>query len=143
MNRIEKSILCTVSENIRKARMKMKYTQNTVAALMEVDPVTISNYECGNCFPTFQNLVKLIEVLEVEPNDILCEKRDLTPEEAMMFNVEIPEPPAAPRKKRVRFKPGEAPDILKEMDAIIQENKRIKEESRNRRRNRYSKKTVR
>ena len=61
----------------------------------------------------------------------------------MMFNVEIPEPPAAPRKKRVRFKPGEAPDILKEMDAIIQENKRIKEESRNRRRNRYSKKTVR
>ncbi|MDO4506454.1 MAG: helix-turn-helix transcriptional regulator [Spirochaetales bacterium] len=142
MNRIEKSILCTVSENIRKARLKMKYTQNTVAALMEVEPGTISNYECGNCFPTFQNLIKLIEVLEVQPNDILCEKRELTPEEAMMFSVEVPKSPSIPVKKRVRFKTGEAPDIAKEMDSLIQENKKLKEESRKRRRNRYNRKTV-
>ena len=127
MNKIEKSILCTISENIRRARQKLKYTQNTVAALMEVDPVTISNYECGNCFPSFQNLIKLIEVLEVQPNDILCEKRELTPEEALMFSVEIPEPPAPILKKRVRFKAGEAHDVTKEMNYLILENRRIKE----------------
>ena len=138
--RIRKDILCTIAENVRNARLKMKYSRNTLAALMEVDPNTISNYESGVTFPSFPNLVKLIDALEVSPNDILCEKRELTLEEAKSFDVEIPKPPAEKLRKRVRFRQGEVPDVANEMKDLILENQRIKEEIRNRRLHRKGRK---
>lgn len=141
LNRIRKSILCTFSDNVRKERLKKGYTQSVLAALAEVDTETIRNYELGKNFPTFPNLVKLLYALEIEPNELLCEKRELTPEERLSFNLK-PEKklviPSEKKRKRIRFKKGEEPDVKETMKDVILQNKILVERLQNKKKRRKS-----
>lgn len=63
------------SENIKWLRRQKGLTQDDVAKSLEVGRTTVTNYEKGNSKPSFDDLVKLSELFNVNLNDLV--KSDL------------------------------------------------------------------
>ena len=65
------------SDKIKAAREKKDFSQQQLGDFLGVTDGTISNYEKGVAFPRFETIIKLCELLEVEPNflfwDDLCD----------------------------------------------------------------------
>lgn len=60
------------SERLKQARLKKQLTQEQLASLIGVAKSTLNGYEKGNREPDFFKIKKLIEVLEVDANYLLC-----------------------------------------------------------------------
>ena len=56
---------------IKKYRIIKNITAEKLAELTGLSRTLISNYESGKNLPTNKNLIKLAEVLEVEPKDLI------------------------------------------------------------------------
>lgn len=56
------------SDKIKAAREKKDFSQQQLGDFLGVTDGTISNYEKGVAFPRFETIIKLCELLEVEPN---------------------------------------------------------------------------
>ncbi len=67
-----------VGERIKKYRKEKGLSQEALAYSVFVSRTLITKYENGSAFPTEDNLKKIAEVLDVDPNELLSEKeRDL------------------------------------------------------------------
>jgi transcriptional regulator with XRE-family HTH domain len=66
----------TLSENLKKLREKMGYTQDFVAKYLNVSRETISYYENGNRSVTAPHLEKLSDLFQIEPIKLKREKLD-------------------------------------------------------------------
>lgn len=66
-------------ERIKKARLEKGLTQDQLSGLIGVAKSTYNGYEKGNREPDFFKLKKLIEVLEVDANYLLCVDEDNLP----------------------------------------------------------------
>lgn len=71
MNRFDKELIC-IGEKVRKLRKQKKFSQEELAAQVEVSVMTISRIESGSTLMNIQTLIRLSEVLETSPEDILC-----------------------------------------------------------------------
>lgn len=60
-----------IGENIKKFRSKKGLTQKELAALIEVTPVTIQNYENNRRTPDFSTLVTISNILDCKLFDLL------------------------------------------------------------------------
>lgn len=58
-------------DHLRDLRQAMGYTQQDMADMLNISRSTYTYYETGKSQPSFQNLKKLCEVLEVDYNKIL------------------------------------------------------------------------
>ncbi|MEG0908908.1 MAG: helix-turn-helix transcriptional regulator [Bacilli bacterium] len=67
-----------IGERIRKARVAHGLNQQKLGDLLEVSKVSICGYEKGNRTPTMENFLKLVEILDCDPNYLLG--RDTTVE---------------------------------------------------------------
>lgn len=52
-------------QRLKELRLKKGLTQKDIADLVHVNRVTYTNWEKGNREPSFENLVKLADLLEV------------------------------------------------------------------------------
>lgn len=62
-----KQVKDNFGRTVRELRETKKLTQEKLAEFINVDPHTISSIERGKVFPTFENLISLCNVFEVEP----------------------------------------------------------------------------
>ena len=64
------------SDRIKIARERKNFSQQQLGGFLGVTDGTISNYEKGVAFPRFETIIKLCEILDVDPNylfwDDLC-----------------------------------------------------------------------
>lgn len=68
-----------IGKKIQEIRKKKKITQDYLAELIGVETPSISNIETGKYFPSAENLDKILEVLEIKPNELfLCEYNENT-----------------------------------------------------------------
>ena len=58
-------------DHLRDLRKAMGYTQQDMADMLNISRSTYTYYETGKSQPSFQNLKKLCEILEVDYNKIL------------------------------------------------------------------------
>lgn len=58
-------------DHLRDLRKAMGYTQQDMADMLNISRSTYTYYETGKSQPSFQNLKKLCEILEVDYNTIL------------------------------------------------------------------------
>lgn len=64
----------SMGERLRKARLKMGYSQEEVARRIDTHRTTIEKYENGECEPSIKVLAKLIEIYCTDANYILYGK---------------------------------------------------------------------
>ena len=68
------SIKKLLGKRLQEIRKSKKLTQEQVAELIDIETVSLSNIENGKYFPSAENLDKLINVLEISPNELFnCE----------------------------------------------------------------------
>lgn len=60
-----------IGQIIRNTREDLNLTQEELSARIELDQSNLSNIENGKNFPSFITFCKLIEELNVEPNNLL------------------------------------------------------------------------
>lgn len=60
-----------IGDRIKKARIQKGFNQKELGDLLEVSKVSICGYEKGNRAPTMDNFIKLVEILDCEPNYLL------------------------------------------------------------------------
>ena len=58
-------------DHLRDLRKAIGYTQQDMADMLNISRSTYTYYETGKSQPSFQNLKKLCEILEVDYNTIL------------------------------------------------------------------------
>lgn len=75
----------TLGQRIKELRKRKGISQEKLAELVGLEPPSICNIETGRNYPTFQNLEKIIDVLDVNfldvfkfeqhqnPNDLIAE----------------------------------------------------------------------
>lgn len=86
----------TLGDRIKSRRKDMKYTQRSLAQVVGVSHVTISQWESGDSTPGGKNLFTLAEALRCTPTWILFGDKDQTPEQA-----EKPNPPLSEIEKEL------------------------------------------
>lgn len=59
-----------LGEAIRKHRRKLSLTMKQLAELADIDLRTVTNIESGNGNPTFDTLLKLIRVLNIDAGEV-------------------------------------------------------------------------
>ncbi len=64
-------IVVIIGERIKQERIKKGLSQEELGKLLGVSKVSICGYETGNRIPNMDTFVKLIDVLNIEPNYIL------------------------------------------------------------------------
>lgn len=57
--------------HLRKLRKEKGYTQQDISDMLNISRSTYTYYETGKSQPSFQNLKKLCEILEVDYNTML------------------------------------------------------------------------
>ena len=67
-----------IGENLRRARKARRLSQEKLAAEADLDMRQLGRIERGESFPSLGSLIRLAEVLGVEPADLL--RRDPEPE---------------------------------------------------------------
>lgn len=67
-----------IGENLRRARKARRLSQEKLAAEVDLDMRQLGRIERGESFPSLGSLIRLAEVLGVEPADLL--RRDPEPE---------------------------------------------------------------
>ena len=60
-----------IGERIKQARINQGLTQEDLGKALNVSKVSICGYEKGTRTPTMENFMKLIEILECDPNYLL------------------------------------------------------------------------
>ena len=65
------TIMTDFAENLRKFRKIKKYSQAELGRKLHYGSKTIANYESGRNEPSFRDLIRLAEVLDVTPNELL------------------------------------------------------------------------
>lgn len=65
------TIMTDFAENLRKFRKIKKYSQAELSRKLRYGSTTIANYESGRNEPSFRDLIRLAEVLDVTPNELL------------------------------------------------------------------------
>lgn len=55
----------TIGDNIRAERVRLRLTQRQLAALLDVRPETIANWECGRSSPSADHIAALTKALRV------------------------------------------------------------------------------
>jgi transcriptional regulator with XRE-family HTH domain len=63
--------------NLRIARQRADLTQRALAARLGKDQARIAEWESAKCLPRTVAIVRLAEVLEIEPGELLRETRGL------------------------------------------------------------------
>lgn len=58
------------ADNLRVRRIKKRWSQKQLAEASGVGVDAISKYECCNCSPTLESIVKLSTALDCTPNDL-------------------------------------------------------------------------
>ena len=58
-------------ENLRELRNEKGYTQQQMADMLNIGRSTYTYYETGKSQPSYQNLKKICEILEIDYNTIL------------------------------------------------------------------------
>ena len=62
---------------LAKLRNEKKLTQDDIANMLYIDKRKISRWECGNCTPDFDMLIKLSEILDVSLYELsICKRLD-------------------------------------------------------------------
>ena len=73
------SIKKLIGKRIQEIRRSKKMTQEKVAELINIETVSLSNIENGRYFPSAENLDKLLNVLNITPNELFqCESNKPT-----------------------------------------------------------------
>lgn len=60
-----------IGERIRRARVAHGLNQQKLGELLDVSKVSICGYEKGNRTPTMENFLKLVDILDCDPNYLL------------------------------------------------------------------------
>ncbi len=60
-----------IGERIKKARLEKGLSQEELGKIIDVSKVSICGYEKGTRTPTLENLMQLLEVLNMTPDNIL------------------------------------------------------------------------
>lgn len=60
-----------IGNRIKKARILKGYNQQELGDMLDVSKVSVCGYEKGNRTPTIDNFIKLLEILDCEPNYLL------------------------------------------------------------------------
>ena len=68
---IEGEIFMVIGERIRKARVAIGLNQQKLGELLDVSKVSICGYEKGNRTTTMETFMKLVEILDCDPNYLL------------------------------------------------------------------------
>lgn len=71
------SILKLIGQNISSERKKQKLTQEDLAGLTEIDRTYISEIENGHKNTSILNFVKICKALDIEPNDLIGDLREI------------------------------------------------------------------
>ncbi len=61
-----------LGKRIQELRKKRKMTQERVAEIMNIETTSLSNIENGKYYPTAENLEKIIQILQVDPQILFC-----------------------------------------------------------------------
>ena len=59
-----------LGKRIQEIRRSKNITQEYLAELIGIETVSLSNIERGKYYPTSENLNKIINILEIEPEDL-------------------------------------------------------------------------
>lgn len=62
--------LINLGLNIKKARLKLNYTQAYLGELLDISEHRISQIECGKCNLTLKTLNKIINILNIKPEKL-------------------------------------------------------------------------
>ncbi|WP_447907832.1 helix-turn-helix domain-containing protein [Serratia fonticola] len=81
----------TPGERIRARRKELKFTQRSLAKIVKVSHVTVSQWESNDTEPGGKNLFALSESLQCSPTWILYGDEDKTPGEAQPIPKELDE----------------------------------------------------
>lgn len=60
-----------IGKRIKEARIKKKMSQEELGDLLGVTKVSVCGYEKGTRTPTMKTFLKLIEILDLDPNQLL------------------------------------------------------------------------
>ena len=58
-------------KNIKQYRVELAFTQKQVATKMNITYQAYQAYELGIALPTLENFIKLCEIFDVTPNELL------------------------------------------------------------------------
>ena len=61
-----------IGARIREARLRKKLSQEQLAAMVDVGTSHISHIETGATIPSTKLLVQLMNILDCDPNEVLC-----------------------------------------------------------------------
>jgi len=70
-NNIQKKVQRLLGYNIHMLRMMKGYSQKSIADKLEKSPNAVSNWELGNTSPSVDDLLKLCDMFDVTPNQVL------------------------------------------------------------------------
>ena len=70
-NNIQKKVQRLLGYNIHMLRMMRGYSQKSIADKLEKSPNAVSNWELGNTSPSVDDLLKLCDMFDVTPNQVL------------------------------------------------------------------------
>lgn len=121
MSKISNRWQTMFAENIRMERKRLGLDQAEFANLLGLKRASISVWETGSGLPTTEGLVKLCNVLDRTPNELICDYLDGSPPN------EDKSPPNGSRKgspvarselSAAAAVQGESPPLLREVDIV-------------------------
>lgn len=66
-----------IGERIKQERIKRGLSQEQLGNMLGVSKVSVCGYETGNRIPNMDTFIKLVDVLDIEPNYILGRDADV------------------------------------------------------------------
>ena len=78
-----------VGERIKRLRVQQNMSQQQLGDKIEVSKVSISNYEKGISYPKVQQILKLIEVFQVDANYLFGHDVDVISERKASFPIKM------------------------------------------------------
>ena len=76
----------TFGELLRKYRKQNHYTQEQLAELVDLTPGFLGQIERGECYPSIDNLTKIIQTLNIDANSLFYPPRKHESDRELLYN---------------------------------------------------------
>ena len=78
-----------IGDRIKKARISMGFSQESFGKLLGVSKVSVCGYELGTRTPSLDTLIKIMDILDLDPNYLLGREVSVVSDSEDMYSINM------------------------------------------------------